>query len=84
MASIGGSGRRDATGPPALLRQLRLAVIVDPESLAAGGQAISFMSIAPLTPRLANLWTPTTRRAPPVTAVDVTFDLPLAENGRIC
>ncbi len=35
MASIGGPGRRDATEPLALLRQHRLAVLIDPESLAA-------------------------------------------------
>lgn len=35
MASIGGPGRRDATGRLASLRQHRLAVLVDPESLAA-------------------------------------------------
>lgn len=39
---------------------------------------ISLMPLAPLTQRLANLWTPMTRWAPPVTAVDVPFDLPLA------
>ncbi len=35
MASIGGLGSQDAALPPALLRQHRQAVFVDPESHAA-------------------------------------------------
>lgn len=35
MALIEGSGLRDARGPPALLCQHRLAVLVDPENFVA-------------------------------------------------